>query len=209
MGTCGHRFLLLIALAGLAGCPKKGIVRGEGPEMQPLGTRTDDDGSEVEMFDLSGDRKADLWKVYKVEVDAAGKKKRTLIRRDMDLNFDGKVDIRQFIGPTGELVREEMDMDFDDRIDAVAHYKNGKLYKREMDLTFDGHADVVRYYEEGLLVRKERDTNKDGRIDTWEYYEKGRLVRIGRDKDGDGTPELFDEAPEPEPELPPDEKPKA
>jgi antitoxin component YwqK of YwqJK toxin-antitoxin module len=172
--------------------------------MSALGTEEAPGGKLIEKYDLSGDKKADLWKVF--QIVAATKEgeseQRILIRKKMDLNFDGKVDVVQFMRKNGEIYREEMDLDFDGIIDAVAFYKKGELVRRELDLTFDGRADIIKYYEDGKLVRKERDANRDGRIDIWEYFESGRIVRVGHDRDGDGKPEYFDEAPEPDPEIP-------
>ena len=195
--------LKLLPLALLAAaCGDKGGPMG-GPDMVALGSEKEG-GNLIEKFDLSGDQKPDLWKIFKevASKDNPDEREKILIRKDMDLNFDGKVDIRQFIDETGAITREEMDLDFDGHVDGVAHYKDGKLVKRELDLSFDGKPDIFKYYEDGKLIRKERATGKSGRVDVWEYYESGRLVRIGRDKDGDGKPEVFNDAPEPEPELP-------
>ncbi|HIA03489.1 MAG TPA: hypothetical protein EYN66_16550 [Myxococcales bacterium] len=180
----------------------------KGPGMSALGSEEAAGGKIIEKFDLSGDKKADLWKVLQVvpALKEGDKEERILVQKKMDLNFDGKVDVIQFMRKDGEIYREEMDLDFDGAIDAVAFYKKGILVRRELDLTFDGRADVIKYYEDGKLVRKERDASRNGRIDVWEYYESGRIVRIGRDKDGDGKPEYFDEAPEQDPEIP-DNKP--
>ena len=82
-------------------------------------------------------------------------------------------------------------------------YWQREMLLRHPDMEIDPDAEPLSIYQwDGKLIRKERALNKDGRIDVWEYYESGRLVRVGRDKDGDGKPEVFDDAPEPEPELP-------
>ncbi len=172
-----------------------------GPEMAALGAEKGEGGTIIERFDLSGDGKPDLWKIFQIKKEG-DTEARTMIRKEMDLNFDGRLDIRQFVTPNNKVYREEMDLDFDGHIDATAHYKDGRLIKRELDLSFDGKPDIFKYYEDGKLIRKERATNKEGRVDVWEFYEEGRLVRVGRDKDGDGKPEIFNDAPEPEPEIP-------
>jgi len=190
-----------------AGCGTSKTPETGSTDMAALGSKSQD-GHIIERYDLSGDGKADLWKVYRevpkadADKDAPASTERLLVRKEMDLNFDGKVDIRQFVNADGTLAREEMDLDFDGHTDAVALYNDGQLVKRELDLNFDGKADVFKYYEDGKLVRKERANGRSGKVNIWEYYEAGRLVRIGRDRDGDGKPEVFDDAPEPEPELP-------
>lgn len=194
-----------LSVALFASCGSSSEAQREGgPEMSALGTEEGEGGTVVEKYDLNGDQRPDLWKVYHIgpSPDDPDKTVRTLVRKEMDLNFDGKLDIRQFLDENGVVYREEMDLDFDGHIDAVAYYKDGQLIKRELDLTFDGRPDIFKYYEDGKLVRKERASGRDGRIDIWEYFEAGRLVRIGRDRDGDGRPEVFDDAPEQEPELP-------
>ncbi|MFT7624457.1 MAG: antitoxin component YwqK of YwqJK toxin-antitoxin module [Myxococcota bacterium] len=194
---------LVLALLGFAACGtnNEAMTTQGGPSMAALGSEKTEKGT-MEKFDLSGDGKADLWKVYETVTGSDGKTGRKLVRKEMDLNFDGKLDIRQFLNADGAIYREEMDLDFDGHIDAVAHYEDGKLARRELDLSFDGKPDIFKYYEGGKLIRKERVTSNTGKVNVWEYYEGGRLVRVGRDKDGDGKPEVFDDAPEPEPEMP-------
>lgn len=202
--TPAGSIVALLAVATIAACGTTKPTDTKGPGMSALGTQKMPDGAVIEMYDLSGDHKPNLWKIYEMVGDPKKPEsaKKTLVRKDMDLNRDGKVDVRQFLDANGVMYKEEMDLDFDGNIDAVATYKDGKIFKREMDMTLNGRADIVKFYEGGDLVRKERDTNDDGRMDVWEYFESGRLVRRGLDKDGDGKPEIFDDAPPPPPELP-------
>ena len=195
--------LTIIALIALLHCCASSteVPRAAGMGSS-LGSSTDASGAVTEKFDLSGDRVADLWKVYRLgKKDKAGKPARRLVQKHMDLNWDGKVDVRQHFDATDNIFREEMDLDFDGVIDAVAFYTQGKLVKRQQDLTFDGRPDVFKFYQDGDLVRKERDSNNDGKVDTWEYFENGRIIRMGMDRDGDGKPEIFEDAPE-KPVLP-------
>ena len=162
-----------------------------------------DGSSAIERVDINGDRKADVFKFYRVISGEGADAKKVLIRKEMDVNFDQKIDIVQyFAGEMGKevLVREEMDLDFDGRVDETRHYKDGVKHLVELDLGFDGRTDTWRYYqqtktEDGKtvvrLVEKRRDTNGDGAVDVWEYYTGGSLQKIGYDTDGDGSPDRF------------------
>ncbi|MEY3015063.1 MAG: hypothetical protein RIT45_3798 [Pseudomonadota bacterium] len=178
---------------------------GSGGPVETAGSiETEQDGSgAIERIDVNGDKKADVFKFYRVLSGQGADAKKVLIRKEMDVNFDQKIDIVQyFAGDAGKevLVREEMDLDFDGRVDETRHYKDGYKYLVELDLGFDGRTDTWRYYqktqtEDGKsvvrLVEKRRDTNGDGTVDVWEYFVAGSLVKIGYDTNGDGSPDRF------------------
>ena len=182
---------------------------------EPVQTESDASGA-IERIDVNGDGKPDVFKYYRV-VDtpvaaAAGNAeqkpgakvvKKALVRKELDVNFDQRIDIVQFYeGEPGKeaLVREEMDLDFDGRVDSVRHYKDGNVTLVELDLGFDGRTDTWSYYQlttgddgkpVNRLVERRRDTNGDGKIDVWEYYTKGALVKVGTDTNGDGQPDQY------------------
>ena len=139
-------------------------------------------GERVTAYDLDHDGKPDLWR-YSIIV-AEGKER--VIRKERDLNGDGRVDMWQAFDADGNLVKEAFDLDFDGKPDLAITYEKGQLVKKEFAPGFDGMVRTTEYYENGKLVRKERDTKGDGKVDTWEYYENGELDRIGVDLDGDG-----------------------
>ena len=68
-------------------------------------------GTELtERFDLNGDERPDVWKVSFIsDLD----EEKTLLRKEIDVNFDGKVDVTKFYDQNGDVEREEMDLDFD------------------------------------------------------------------------------------------------
>jgi hypothetical protein len=214
--------LLPLTLGAVAGaCATKGKGPQVAPEAQLLGTELTGE-TETERFDLNGDGRADLLRVYVLRPapNEPARQERLLARQEIDLNFDEQVDVRRHFNDQGLVMREEMDLDFDGRFDAVDYYAGGALYRRDMALNFEGRPSIVKYYEDNVLTRKERDTTGSGRMDTFEYYEKGRLTRIGRDNDGDGNPETYVEVRQevpagekpgeekPPEEKPPEEKPK-
>jgi hypothetical protein len=139
-------------------------------------------GEKVAAFDIGRGGRPDTWK-YSVVV-AEGKE--ILVRKERDLNGDGKVDLWEAYDDEGNVAVLALDLDFDGKPDLVITYEKGQLVKKELAPGFDGMARTTAYYENGKLVRKERDTKGDGKIDTWEYYENGELDRVGVDLDGDG-----------------------
>jgi hypothetical protein len=136
----------------------------------------------VTEYDLTHDGKTDVWK-YSWK-DANGKE--ILLRKQKDLNGDGKIDTWEKYEPDGSLSRVVYDLDFDGKPDVTNIYEKDQLVRKELAFGFDGVPRAWAYYEKGKLVRKERDTNGDGNVDYWEYWENGEIDRIGVDTDGDG-----------------------
>ena len=138
--------------------------------------------------DVDGDGRPDLFKYYK-EVDDAerpGERKTVLVRQDIDLNWDGRLDICRYFAANGKVDREEFDLDYDGKVDEIRTYKDGIVTLAERDRNNDGRFDVIRRYNKGKLIQKETDTNDDGQIDRWEYYDGDLLDRVGVDVDHDG-----------------------
>lgn len=153
---------------------------------------------ETEEYDLNGDGKPDMTSIFTRTGDPQlprEERERVLARKEIDVNFDNKTDVKQFYGEDGNLVREEMDLDFDEKIDAVDYYVDGNRIRREIFLNFIEKPSMWKYYEEGKLVRKTRDTTGDGMADTFEFYDPdGQIVRVGYDTKGDGKPDYYEEA---------------
>jgi len=187
---------VFVGMAVVAGaCGSSGKTKDPAkPEAQLLGMEIVGETS-VEKYDLNGDGNPDLFKIYVLRGPKDDPEKRTQLlgRQDLDLDFDGDIDVRRHFNELGTVVREEMDLDFDGKFDAVDYYSDGVLYRRDMALNFEGKPSIVKYYTANKLARKERDTNADGKIDTVEFYENGKLVRIGVDKDGDEKPDVYTE----------------
>jgi hypothetical protein len=138
--------------------------------------------------DVDGDGRADTFKYYK-EIDdpeRKGERKVILVRQDVDLNWDGRLDLCRFFDDKGKVDREELDLDYDGKIDETKIYENGVIQIAERDRNNDGRSDVTRTYKKGKLVQKATDTNDDGKPDRWEYYDGNKLDRIGTDADHDG-----------------------
>ena len=217
-GRCAAVFAILAIVAVASACgsskeqtkkdankPKVGDKAGnERGSADPIQVQADGN-TQIERIDVNADKKADVYKFYRVLSGDPGDKnaKKVLVRKEMDVNFDQRFDIVQyFTGEPGKeiLIREEMDLDFDGRGDTTRHYKDGHIQRVELDLGFDGKIDTWRYYQltkndEGKtvnrLIEKRRDKDGDGAVDVWEYFTKGRLTKIGYDTTGDGSPDRF------------------
>ena len=184
----------ILAVSGLVGC--SGDKAAQGPiTVEPLGERYVPESirpergkdEKVQEQDVNRDNKPDLWRYY-VEVKGAdGQPVERTVRKELDLNGDGSVDMTQYYNEREEKVRESLDQDFDAKVDTVLFFEKSLIVRTERDVDGNGKADQWLYYEKGKLARKERDTNADGKVDNWEYWEGGQVDRIGDDLDGDGN----------------------
>jgi hypothetical protein len=183
-------FLGFVAMSAGVGCSGgKSARRAEGAEAEARpeaeSIRPERGGDErVKEEDVNGDAKPDVW-TYSVPKEAGDGER--VARKELDVNWDGRVDVTQFFDADGAKVRETLDLDYDGKVDATYFFEKGVNTRRERDINGDGRVDSFTFYEGGALVRKERDTNTDGKVDYWEYWEGGQVDRIGEDLDGDGT----------------------
>ena len=187
----------VIAVAAAGACssaPER--KEGKSPKASMLGLEVRGD-AEVEKYDLNGDGEADDWRYYVRKGDKdtpKDQRPRLLARQDLDLNFDTTPDVRRHFNDQGTVVREEMDLDFDGKIDLTTVLQGGKRMRQEMDTNFDGKPDIWKYYEGKVLTKLHRDADHNGKVDHIEYYEGGKLDRVGYDKDGDGRVDTWDRA---------------
>lgn len=187
------KWVVGLALVGLCGCASdKGAKKTETekaagqPVAEPIRPKAAPNEKVVEK-DTNTDNKPDVW-VYSVEENGAdGQSRDRMVRKELDINWDGRVDITTYYDARGEREREAMDLDFDGKVDSVFFYEKGVSVRKERDLDGDGRTDEWLYYERGKLARKERDSNGDGRVDYWQYWENDHIDRIGEDLDGDGN----------------------
>jgi hypothetical protein len=191
--------LMVVSAAAALGCAGKtdNSVNSPGTEggMAIDQTRCDPRGKQVVVADTNQDKKPDVTKLYETR-ELAGQKTQVLACKQVDLNYDGRVDIVYHYDQAGMISFEEFDLDFDGRFDLWTYYQSGKKVREEMDTNYDRRPDFTKYFENDRLVRVERDTNNDGRVDEWQYYENGKLDRIGYDSSGSGRADKWDRAPE-------------
>ncbi len=185
--------LLLVGLVamGLAACSKKNTKDDftiSGPTFE-----RDADGNLVRKFDIDGDAKPDVTKTFKEfpDPDDPSVTQSRMIKKEVDVNSDGKINMRRTYNELGALMLEEVDTDLDGRMDVTNHIDNGNLVRKDLLEQESGTVLTSRFYYDGALQRVEQDTNSDAKVDYWEFYEQGVLDRIGRDLDGDGRADTW------------------
>jgi hypothetical protein len=181
----------LAALLVVVGCGgNKASVRGPAGGTQGAADVHQPPAGEehVSAFDLRRTGKPDVW-VYTVSTkDATGRPVERRVRKEADLNGDGKVDLVDWYDEGGQVVKETLDLDYDGKVDDTLFFEKGKKVRSEKDLDGDGRVDTWNFYDGAeKLVRKERDVRGTGKVDYWEYWEGGTIDRIGEDLDGDGA----------------------
>ena len=186
------RGLMAGAVLGLAACAGgKAASKSDGAGSAGDLTRSMEHqkkgGEKVTEFDLNHDKRPDVWSYTVPAKTEDGKDYDRLIRKELDINWDGKVDITRTYDEHEQMEREALDLDFDGKIDQINYYEKGVLVRKERDLDYNSKPDLWIYFEKGKIVRKERDTNNDGKVDYWEYWEGDQVDRVGEDIDGDGT----------------------
>jgi antitoxin component YwqK of YwqJK toxin-antitoxin module len=148
----------------------------------------------VKKYDINKDQKPDIINVFK-KIPIEGKRgeyDQKIHVKMMDLNRDTKIDVWRFFDDNGAVIKEELDLDFDGKIDATDHYLNGIVRRREVDFQFDEETDIWKHFDEkGALMLIEADQSGDGKIDYWEHYTNGTIERIEKDTDGDSKPDIF------------------
>jgi hypothetical protein len=110
--------------------------------------------------------------------------------RVTDLNRNGKPDLYQYFDAAGNLRRREADYDESGVADAVETYENGKLVRVEYDTLAHHRVDTWDFFDpaSGKRVRRERDSKGEGKIDQWWTWD-GDKVTVAFDRDGDGNPD--------------------
>ena len=110
-----------------------------------------------------------------------------------DTNQDGRPDAWTHVSESN-VVKQELDINFDGKVDAMFVYDwNGKVKEETLDTDYDGRMDNWRVYEDGKLVMDRIDSNHDGRIDIWFFIDRGKIIRLEKDTTGDGKPDTINE----------------
>ncbi|MGQ0506396.1 MAG: hypothetical protein ACT4TC_13875 [Myxococcaceae bacterium] len=177
---------------GLMGCGTDKGARKDGTpsEMEVLSENISQEkrGDEkITEFDLNHDQRPDVWSFSVASKTPEGKDIDKLVRKELDINWDSKVDITRTYGDNEAIDKEALDLDFDGKVDQRNYYEKGVIVRKDRDLDYNGKPDLWIYFEKGKIERKERDTNGDSKVDYWEYWEGDHVDRIGEDSDGDGN----------------------
>src|SRR5688500_1425176 len=93
-------------------------------------SQTAQGNEKVTEFDLNGDKKPDVWAFTVPGKTAEGKDFDRLARKELDLNWDGKVDVARAYDEKEAIIREALDLDFDGKIDQVNHYEKSVIVRK-------------------------------------------------------------------------------
>ena len=187
-------FFLVSLLGGCAGSKTKALS-GDSAS----GQRKDDmarcefegrDDRDVQEASAPGAVLPNVRRVYGY-IGAGDERRRILLCREVDTNFDGQKDLLRTYGDNGEKLFEQADSDYDGRIDTWITFGKTRPAKIEFDKNGDGKPDEEKFYIEGQLSRVQRDTNGDEKADVFEIYVNGRLDRMGLDTDFDGSVDVW------------------
>ena len=66
-------------------------------------------------------------------------------KNEIDTNQNGKID--KWVYHDDLSIRVELDANYDGKPDIKEYYKNGELFKRELDINFDGKIDKIENYK--------------------------------------------------------------
>jgi hypothetical protein len=175
-----------------AATPKAQVVRNADGSIND-GSRCDYNRPDRESSETAGVGylQPNVRRVFQV-IGTGDDRRKVLICREVDTNFDGRKDTFRWYTDKGESLREEADTNHDGRIDTWHAFANGRIAESHLDTNHDGKPDEWRYYSEGHISRVKRDRDGDGRADVWEIYRNGQLERMGVDLDGDERVDRWD-----------------
>lgn len=194
----GGSFLLMSAILWTSGCggAKKepevanAVASGQRPDDRARCEFEGRDDRDVQESSAPGSVIANVRRVYGY-INGGGERRRILLCREVDTNYDGVKDLVRTYGDHGEKLTEQADSDYDGKIDTWITFGTSKPAKVEVDKTGDGKADETRFYIAGVLSRIQRDTNADDKPDIFEIYREGRLERMGIDANFDGQVDVW------------------
>jgi len=151
----------------------------------------------VEKGNVGGDERPDVWNYYREIPDPKDPSapKRVLVKKEADLNFDGRKDITREFDEEGTLSREEADLDYDGKLDQINVYDKGVLTEKHVYRAGGDKVFIWKYFEEGKMVRMFRDDSGDGRPDYCELWYAGeKLSKVGKDTNNDGECDYWENA---------------
>jgi hypothetical protein len=171
---------LLFPWIGCASTQSTGPRSGTQTAEEMEGIRSHQEGTlTVKMFDLFHTGRPDVWEYYETLTDpATGQTHLRLVRKELDLNDDGRVDVIRYYDENDRVVKEELDLDFDGKIEEVIYFDDRGTPSRKEMLGPDGKPRLWKYYENGKLAREERISKTTGKVESWEYWVDGKLDRI-------------------------------
>jgi hypothetical protein len=189
MRTC-FALVAALTLAGCSGASEQTTTAkgAKAPKMEAASETAD--GLKVERSDMNGDKSPDVWVYFKEDGSdklADGTPKRTIVKKESDLNFDSKKDVLVEYDKAGNVEREVFDFDFDGVVDQENLLAGGRVSEKHLYAPQTSRIFIWKYYSEGQMIMLKRDDTGDGIADRCEEWFKGeKIVRTGRDINRDG-----------------------
>lgn len=192
--------LSAVGLLSVVACGSDSKPKANAPLKEVAGVPADDRSrcefegrADREVSESSGPTAAypNVRRVFGI-VGEGEERRRVLLCREVDTNFDGAKDIVRTFNERGEPLTELADSNYDGKIDTWITFARGRVSKMQIDNFGRGQADETRFYVNAKLSRAQRDTNLDGKPDVWEVYDEGKLQRVGVDVDFDGHVDRWD-----------------
>lgn len=194
---------MILLMMGVAGCggTARDVTQGAYRDVR-TNQRTNGDHLIRQVYDMNGDGRIDLWKFYDSlqKTDQEGAPERVLVRKEVDINFDGTIDRIMYYSQNEDLLSEEIDTNFDGIIDRIQYYTNGFVVKTEVytascnRVRIDGEErpevtpNLTRHFRKGVLTRELFDSKCSGKEEMLTIFnEKGEVSQIGYDRDSDGV----------------------
>ena len=197
--------VVCVSVWGCSGNKEKVVAAGEIDRLNFIeaydNARFDNSDLKKQVYDMNGDMHVDLWKFYTIKKMAKDETKLeyVLTRKELDLNFDGRIDRIMYYNTKENLIREEIDTNFDGTIDRIHYYDDGIIVKTEFyqlncntsEIDQPGpevNPDLERHYRKGVLTREESDEQCDGAHERITIFNgEGNISQVGLDYDGDGV----------------------
>lgn len=141
----------------------------------------------VEIIDENEDKIPEIKRYFTQIAD-----KRHMVREEIDLNSDEKMDMIKYYNRDRHLAKIHLDLDYDGKFDVRQYYEfdyrknRPSLVKKEIYTGLTEQPDIVKYYINEELFKRVLDRNNDGKGDLIEYFHEEKLVRVEKDDEFDG-----------------------
>lgn len=184
----------------LAGCPVGGKQKPAGGAEVDILASVDPNMLRNEAgliplpYDINNDGRADIIVYFQRMQSMDGTLRDAQVLKEVDLNFDGQIDLWRVWKYDGAIARQWEDVNGDSKPDVQWYFEDNRPVRREFDVNGDGRYDMTEILDaQGGIVERSRDTNGDGIADYFEFYTNGRLDKLGWDTTGDGKADEYED----------------
>ena len=134
----------------------------------------DDASIILQKIDVNNDQKPDIINHYQERPSNTPLR----IIKEVDINYDGKMDLKTYFDTDQNVVKEEIDSDYDGIVDWTDFYYKGVKTRTEKELDSNGYIDTIVYYRDGKIHQQDKDTTGDGEYDQKVLFdENGKAIK--------------------------------